>query len=333
MYILYGSPQSLFTRKLQNALMFYGAPFEFRRKRGSNMEQEIESRSGTHQIPVLNTPEGWMIADTTPMLSLLDARYPLRRQFPVGVEGVLVHIIEEYFDEWIARVMVHYRWNYPESAKVVSEQIGNGDEAVARKIREWGPKACRATGTGTPELGRAAEEEYVQLLEAMEVQLRKTPYLMGSRPTAVDCAVLGGLHGHMLNDPDPLKVVRGFPGVVDWATSRAEAWDGSGEVAPMLEMTGFARHVLNEMPHTYRPVLLANSDALRQGKKFFVVETYGIEASYLTRPYPERSRSMIVQRIEDTLTSAEQKEMDSWLERIGLADCFSPSFFHVEAVS
>ena len=72
-----------------------------------------------------------VIADTTPLISLLDSRYPARRLFPTGPLGVLVHVIEDLFDEWVARVMVHYRWHYPESAAHTSMIIANGDPAAA----------------------------------------------------------------------------------------------------------------------------------------------------------------------------------------------------------
>ncbi|MEI5617277.1 glutathione S-transferase N-terminal domain-containing protein, partial [Streptomyces brasiliscabiei] len=73
-YVLYGSGPSLFTRKLETALKYYAPPFEFMLKRGRPAGQTMEARAGTHQVPVLATPEGWMIADTTPIMDLLDHR-------------------------------------------------------------------------------------------------------------------------------------------------------------------------------------------------------------------------------------------------------------------
>ena len=139
-YTIYGSELSYFTRKLEAAMIFYGAPFELLRK-----PPEAETRSGTHQVPVLHTPENWMIADTTPLMHLLDARFPSRRMFPPGSLGVLVQVVEEYFDEWIARTMVHYRWHYEESAVFASEKMGGGNPEAAATIRNWGPRACRAS--------------------------------------------------------------------------------------------------------------------------------------------------------------------------------------------
>ena len=59
-YVLYGGELSYFTRKLEAALILYGADFEFRGKT-ADVREELEMRSGTHQVPVLHTPENWLI--------------------------------------------------------------------------------------------------------------------------------------------------------------------------------------------------------------------------------------------------------------------------------
>lgn len=324
MYVLYGSRQSLFTRKLEAALVFYGAPFEFVLKRGRPDAEEIERRAGTHQVPVLLTPEGWMLADTTPIIDLLDQRFPDRRLFPEGPLGVLVQVVEEYLDEWVARTMVHYRWHYPASAEFASRAIAGGDEKAAEFIRGWGPRACRATGTETPFHQAAAEAEYERLLAAADAQLAETRYLLGDRPSAVDCMMLGGFRAHTLHDPDPRKVVERFPRLVAWAERGADAWDGLGAWANFPTSTPFARHVLEETASRYAPVLAANAAAVESGAKAFTVDTYGEPASYLARAYPVRSRELIRERIGRRLFGRERLEAERWLEGLGLAEAFGP---------
>ena len=57
-YVLYGMPISLFTHKLESALIFYRAPFRSERKAGDIAEQ-VEMRAGTHQVPALLTPKNF----------------------------------------------------------------------------------------------------------------------------------------------------------------------------------------------------------------------------------------------------------------------------------
>jgi hypothetical protein len=238
---------------------------------------------------------------------------------------VLCHIVEEYFDEWIARTMVHYRWHYPDSTEFASLKMARGQSEVAARLRSWGPRACRATGTDSPHQQRAAEAEYVRILEAIDGQLNATRYLLGDRPTAVDCSVLGGLRAHTNMDTDPRKTTAAYPRIVAWSDGGADAWDGSGELAPFPESTAFARFVLTEMPTTYGPYVLGNAAAQRAGAKAFHVETYGEDVSYLSRPYPEQSRQMISDKIARQLTAEERRTTLDWLDAARLRDCFGAS--------
>jgi glutathione S-transferase len=317
-YTIYGGELSYFTRKLEAAMIFYGADFDLKPK-----PPEAEARSGTHQVPVLHTPENWMIADTTPLMHLLDARFPQRRMFPGGPLGVLVQVIEEYFDEWIARTMVHYRWHYEESAVFASERMAGGNAEAAARVRSWGPRACRATGTDSELQQRACEEEYRRMLDALEAQLGQTKYALGDRPCAVDCILLGGLRAHTNMDPTPKKMVAGYSRVLAWAEDEADNWDGSGELAVFPESTPFAQFVLGEMTSTYLPFVMGATEAVAAGAKAFHVETYGEDVSYLTREYPVRSREMIREEIAG-LNNSDRDAIVSWLNEVGLSECFAP---------
>ena len=84
-YVIYGGQLSYFTRKLEAACLFYGLEFEMRNKNQSD-PANIEVRSGTHQVPVLQTPENWMIGDTTPIafISLVNTI----RVLGVSIKGI-----------------------------------------------------------------------------------------------------------------------------------------------------------------------------------------------------------------------------------------------------
>ncbi len=320
-YIVYGGDLSYFSRKLESAMVFYGADFESVPKTAAN-SQMLEQRTGTHQVPVLGTPEGWMIADTTPIIQMLDGRFPGRRMFPDGPLGLLVHILEDYFDEWIARTMVHYRWHYEESALCASERMGRGDARLAAKFRDWGPRACRATGTENTFQQDQAESEYLRIMENAEAQLNQTAFLLGDRPTAVDCVFLGSLRAHTNMDPIPKRQIAPYTRVIEWSETLADRWDGTGDLRPFPESTPFARSILGEIMETYVPYIRGNARALTGGHKAFVVETYGQDVSYLCRPYPEQARQMIQWRISQLLSSTVQAEVSQWLHKTGLTECF-----------
>jgi glutathione S-transferase len=320
-YTIFGGELSYFTRKLEAAMVFYDARFVMKNKNEED-PSHIELRSGTHQVPVLLTPENWMIGDTTPIMHLMDSRFPARAMYPAGPLGILVQIVEEYFDEWVARTMVHYRWHYPRSAQFASMKMANGNEEVAKRVRDWGPRACRATGTDSDHQRTAAEEEFKRILTAMETQLDATPYLLGGRPTAVDCVVLGSLWAHINMDPDPKEMLQAFPRVLAWCEGEAQTWDGQGVIAPFPESTGFARFILAEMQTTYQPYILANGEAQGHQAKAFHAEIYGEDVSFLSRPYPEKSRQMIVDKIGTLTNKDESQQVLDWLAAVALNRCF-----------
>ncbi len=322
-YTIFGSPISLFTRKLEAAMQFYGADFSIERKRDENRET-IEQRAGTHQIPVLRTPENWMLADTTPIMMLLDSRFTHRRLFPPGPLGVLVHIVEEVLDEWVARVMVHYRWHYDENTQaVVSELLEREvsiEEARQYPLAQWGPRACRATGTEDPSQQVAAEREYVNLLDALNGQLNNTAYSLGDRPCAVDAALIGGLQGH--TNRDPIPDLSAFSKVLEWNEPVSTDNGSRGEWASFPDSTPFAQTMLKLARDAYKPFVLGNQAALANGDKAFVADTYGEPVSYLCRPYPERSRQMVIAHIGQ-LAPNDHSEVIDWLEEKGLHECFT----------
>jgi len=294
-YTYYGHDLSYFSRKLESALVFYGADFDRVQVSLGVPSEEARKRAGTHIIPVLETPEGWALWDTTPIMRMLDARFSAK-MFASGELGVLIHIIENFLDEWLGRTMVHYRWNYTESAEFAAPLLAGGDAQIAKDIAAWGSKACRATGVEPPHQQGMAEVEYERILKAIDVQLQQTRYLMGDAPCAVDTVILGGLRAHTMVDPAPSRLVDKYPRIQKWAAigDGADDWDGSGA---LNGDTGFARAMLEEMQTAFVPFALANRKALAAREKAFTATIYGEDVSFLTRPYPEVACQMVSDHI------------------------------------
>lgn len=328
-YVVYGMDRSYFSRKLEAAMRWYGLDFAFEAKTMA-ISKRIEEAAGTRQIPVLLDPDGDHKADTTPLMMMLDESIPERRMFPEGELGVLVHVIEEWFDEWVPRTALHYRWNNPASAESalasMADQVVPGAPDEMRKmlsmgIQQWGLKACRATGVDQPHAQAHAEAEYRRVIEAADAQLGITRFLLGDRPCAVDAVVLGGLRAHFDDDPDPKALIDALPNLRRWIDQGTQ-WDGSGELAGFPESTGFARAVLAEAAGPYARFVVANGAAVEAGEKAFVIDIDGVEISYRARPYPEESRQMVRRRIA-CLPDDQRARVHTWLRDVGLALCFA----------
>jgi len=314
-YTWYGHDLSYFSRKLESALTFYGAPFERVEVKLGVVTEEARKRAGTHVIPVLETPEGWALWDTTPIMFMLDGRFPKRRMFADGEMGVLIHMIENFLDEWLGRTVVHYRWHYPECASFAAPVMAMGNEEVAKGIAAWGLKACRATGVEPLHQQAMAEVEYERILASADRQLQQTRYLMGEAPCAVDAVILGGLRAHTMVDPVPRKLVDKYPRVRDWALmdnpDGADAWDGSGSVYS----TEFAQDMLIEIRVGFEAFALGNKAALEAGEKLFTANVYDEDVTYLARPYPEKARQMVTEHIL-------REGSEAYVRSLGLGDLY-----------
>ncbi len=324
-YTVYGMDRSYFSRKLDAAMTWYGLPFEFVAKT-MVVAADVEAKAGTRQVPVLVTPDGSHVPDTTPIMSMLDELVPQRRMFPDGSLGVLVHLVEEWFDEWIPRTALHYRWNFPESAayamadmaaQLAPDAAEPAKQMLGQGIRGWGLKACRATGVSEPAQQRFAEDEYARVLAAADLQLGRTRFLLGERPCAVDASVLGGLRAHFDADPVPRAQLAEFANLRRWIDDTSLTWDGTGELAAFPQSTGFARFVLAEMAGAFQRFAIANGAALAAGDKGFVINVGGRDVSYKARAYPQQSREMIKERIAG-LPAATGDEVRAWLDELDL---------------
>ncbi|MCA9523410.1 MAG: glutathione S-transferase family protein [Myxococcales bacterium] len=343
-YTLYGVRLSLFTRKMEAALELQGVPHLYRAKTVF-LRSKLEARAGTHLIPLLETPEGWLLYDSTPMIELLGARYPATRLIPSDASGVIVRLVEEWLDEWFSRAVLHFRWNNPESASVAAAAIAAemtpfaprfATRRLARTLQHWGGRACRAFGLESAVQRAGVEEEALRLYQALEKQLETTPFALGARPTAVDAALLGGLRAHMLPDPAPRRLLEEFPRVLAWAgpstTNDPSVGAPSGDEstalrgASPLDLEGpLARAIFELAGETFLGFVSENRRAANRGEGVFYQSVYGESTSFRVRPEMERARRMLAERIvaaghRPALARVAERTDDArWLELWGQA--------------
>jgi glutathione S-transferase len=326
---IYGFELSYFTRKMEAALRLYGLPFRRRSKTLLNWRR-LERLSGCRKVPVMVTPDGRVLSDTTPIIDHLDAALPARRLFPDGVDGIVARLVEEWLDEWFPRTVLHFRWQHPDSAGSASSAIAREiapwlppplRRPLERRIARWGDRACRAFGLDDAGERQEPRADAAAVWQALDHQLGETRWALGNRPTAVDAVLLGALRGHYLADPAPRRLMERWPRVLDWA-GQADDWDGRGEPLPFPACTGFAATVLERMAGPYRSWVLAHTEAVERGERSFSAEVGGRQVSFRTQrpPDPAASRRQLVERVQRGLNAGERREVAAWLARFGLAE-------------
>lgn len=329
--IIYGSRFSYFTQKLVAAATWYSLDAVETAVNGPNLASELRARSGTHQIPVVKTSEGFVLADTTPIMRVyLDGRLGLsrgarlygRKHETPGVTRAVIALIEEYFDEWIPRLAVHFRWNKRESSevsapKMIEEQLGFQREkdpevfdGALASLKTWGPKSCRATGISSPLQQDRGDEECARIFSAMERHLGqgRGPFLFGRVPCAVDASLYGGLYAHFLHDEYPKRrIFAALPRVAHWVDTALTSFHVSDSSLPPTNnnftsssaLPEFAEVLLAEMKIGFVGFVAGNRAALADKSKSYFTEVYGERVSFLAREYVEHSRRMLVRFISE----------------------------------
>jgi len=288
-YGLVGNELSFFTRKLEAQLRFQRIPwywhFKTEARRG-----EIEARVGTHFIPVLITPEKWMIHDTIAIGPTLHARFPEAPVIPpTPLQRACCFVLEDVFNHWLGRVCVHTRWCYPENVAWVGPRFGANtvlnrsiDEPLTerelvelapigqRMYEDFGRHVCEYNGVGA-DRGDAVRTDFRAMLKALSTHFATNDFLLGPRPCLADFALAGACRAHFVTDPVPRDWLGEFRDTVfaftdrlygkhDYADTR---WPGNDTVPESLPV------ILDYARGTYFEFARANIAAGLAGEKYY----------------------------------------------------------------
>lgn len=261
-YRVHGMMQSYFTRKMTGYLDYKGIPWRFRRFAGTSPEAVAAGFFGG--TPVVATPTGELMWDSTAMIHHLELRFPDPAVLPDDpVLRFLDYLVEDAADEWLYRPAVGTRWHFPENAAV-------GGFELARDVAARVPLACddahAAVGAhvraSCAPLGVTAENVQAWVdhvlrpwMRVLGAHLETRPYLFGARPALADFALFGGHAAHFTNDPlcrrwvdaDAPAVVRHTYRLLEPEDQSFGAWDDGGDLPATL------RALLADLGRVYLP--------------------------------------------------------------------------------
>jgi glutathione S-transferase len=298
---LVGAHGSPYSRKMRAVLRYRRIPFCWI-LRGSAQDVGIPEVP-VALIPVLVFPGAGgagdeAMIDSTPQIRRLEQLYSERRVIhPDPVVAFLDSMIEDYADEWLTKVMFHYRWAYPPDVRKASEilpldrDITAHGEELARLSKAFAERQVgRLAVVGSNETTKPIiEQSYRRLLTLLDAHLQLKPFLMGGRPGASDFGLFGQLSQLALFDPTSSAVAASeAPRVIAWLHHVEDL--GSLEVSeadwtPREELGPGIRALLSELGRIYVPFLLANAAALERGEKQVECQIDGNRWVQRTFPY------------------------------------------------
>lgn len=201
--VVYGTDASYYTGKLEAYLRAKGIAYRLEPFDASNMRR-CARHTGVLQVPQVECPDGTWLVDTTLILDHFETTRPEPEVHPRGAAPAFVSaLLEDFADEWLWRPAMHYRWSFPENARLMSAWLA--EHTAERRAPEWLKRRFwrrRQLGTfvrgdGVTAANRhAVEATYLATLAALEGIFAVRPYVLGERPSAADFGFFGSMFRH-----------------------------------------------------------------------------------------------------------------------------------------
>lgn len=346
-FILYGAEVSLYSGKTRAYLRYKGAPFEERLSTLKVYREIIVPNIGRRIIPVVCTPEGEYLQDTTAIIDALEARFPQAPVYPdTPAQRLVALLMEVYGDEWLVMPAMHYRWQYKrQNLRTILRAFGDTMRPDAPRWLKpiigmvpalvFGGMYQNYFGIGKP-MHAAVERSYEGFLDEFNAHLAVHPFLLGTRPSIGDFGLIGPLYAHLYRDPAPGKLMRErAPHVARWVQRMQHPLPCSGEFLPNDEIPPTLLPLLARMFREQAPVLQDTARAVAEwcathpevehlprviGRHRFTLE--GASNDRAIQPYAQ----WMFQRplfFYQQLPDAERARIDALLRQVGGLDALN----------
>lgn len=293
-YLIHGAEESYYTGKLEAYLRAKGIAYDVRPFGPASM-RHCAKHTGVVQIPQVECSDGTWLVDTTLIIAHFERIQPEPRIVPADpAVRFASHLLEDYADEWLWRPSMHYRWSYPETARLMSgwlgEHLAELPTPMFSKKLFWRIRQrlvfVRRDGV-TAATRYATEAVYLATLAALESIFQTQPFVMGERPTPADFGFFASMFRHFSCDPTPARIMRRrAPGVYEWV---ARMWNISpatyaGKPLPERIATDLGP-LLAAVGDAYLPYLEANEAAAANGARRVTYAALSVDWTEPTKPY------------------------------------------------
>lgn len=323
-YRVYGMTQSYFTRKMTGYLDYKGIPYVLRRFAGVNPAARAAGWPGG--MPVVQTPGGEFMWDTTAMIHHLETQFPDPAVIPSNPAiAFICYALEDVLDEWFYRPAVGSRWFYEENTRVggwelardaTHEAPASADQAFAA-VKEYVTGTCAPFGVTAENIGNWIDEVLKPWLRIAGAHLAAHPYLLGARPSLADFALFGADAAHFTNDPLCRRWTDAEgPALVKHTHRLAEPEDfETGEWFDTAQVPDTLIAVLADLGRFYLPWV---SRAARDGAAE-IEFAGGSRATIAATPFLRNARAIVLARYAALRCDA----LDSILRRAGVLNYYA----------
>jgi glutathione S-transferase len=242
LYTLWGVAHSYYTGKIRSYLIKKRVAFRERYPTHPDFQARILPAVGLMVVPILETPDGQILQDTSDMIDHVEARLPQPSMIPATpVQRAIAWLLGAFGSEGLLAPGMHYRWSYrAEQEHFLRAEFGRiahvGPDRQARLAA--GEQLMNYFNGFLPFLGvtadtiPAVEAACLELLEALDIHFQHHPYLLGGRPSIADFGFMAPLFAHLARDPVPATLMKNVaPNVYRWTERMNLAGIADGEFA------------------------------------------------------------------------------------------------------
>jgi glutathione S-transferase len=321
-YRIFGAEMSPYSVKVRSYFRYKGIPHQWVLRNAAS-QPEFEKYAKMPIIPLVVTPEGTGIQDSTPMIEQIERRHPEPSIHPdEPVTRFISALIEEFGDEWGNKWMFHYRWARDVDQRCSAGRIArmrapkaNEQELTAFAEQVRVRMVERVWFVGSNELTASQiETGFVDMLGLLDHHLTTRPYLFGGRPAFADFGLWGQFY-ELWTDPTAGALIEGnAPHVLDWihrmlwprSEGPFETWSA---LAPTLMPI-----LTKQVGRQFWTWTLANEKALAEGQDEFSA-TLG-DKVWIQKPQKYHARSLGMLRAKSA-EIADKRDLDLILAAAG----------------
>ena len=322
-YVIFGAEISPYSVKVRSCMRYKRVEHAWRR-RSEDPEKLYEKHAKLPLIPLVVTPDGAGLQDSTPILEALEAAHPEPSIHPDDPALTFISaLLEEFGDEWGNKWMFHYRWWREADQISASERIagallavGADEEQLSRaaaSVRERMTRRLWFVGS-SEQTCAAIEAGFGQVIGLLEAHLSERSYLFGSRPSFGDFGLWGQIY-NAWTDPTPHGIIGDrHPHLVGWiermldprAGGEWEPWDAlEPTLLPLLK---------SQVGERFLPWSDANARALAAGREELEIDLPDGRWTQKVQKYHAKSLATLRARYAAV---ADRSNLDEILERAG----------------
>jgi len=323
LYRIFGAEMSPYSVKVRSYARYKSLPHQWLNRGGDNAA-EYAKYAKVAIVPLVVTPEGEGVQDSTPIIERLEALHPEPSIHP-GDPALrfLSALLEELGDEWGNKWMFHYRWRrevdrIASAGRLALAMNPSMDEAAqgafAEQIksrmvgRVWFVGSSDATAP-------FIESTFHQALAQLDAHLAGRAFLFGARPSFADFALWGQIY-NMWTDPTPCAIIEArAQNVLAWI--QRMLWPmAQGEFETWRTLEPTLMPILHDWAgELFMPWTLANAAALAKPEEEFTVGLRGF--AWRQKPQKYHAKSLEALRAKYKAV-ADRAALDAILEKAGV---------------